>query len=133
MAKGVGTIFSDPEGQFTPIDSSGKEMGSKDNPVAVEVSGSLVAKETNKVVTAATNILASDYTATKNGSMQLMVQTDTAGVLSLIVDGVSGKMNAGASLATGVLYAFEIPMTAESTYNLQLSVGATMQIKWVVK
>lgn len=98
----------------------------------VNVNGSLVAKETNKAVTANTNILAADYTADGNKSSLLMVLTDTSSVLSLLVDGVSGTLNSGIALDAGKWYAFEIPITYQSTYNLQSSVSATMQIKWVV-
>lgn len=98
----------------------------------VNLNGSLVAKETNKAVTANTNILATDYTADGNKSSLLMVLTDTSSVLSLLVDGVSGTLNSGIALDAGKWYAFEIPITYQSTYNLQSSVSATMQIKWVV-
>jgi len=98
----------------------------------VNVNGSLVANETNKAVMANTNILAADYTADGNKSSLLMVLTDTSSVLSLLVDGVSGTLNSGIALDAGKWYAFEIPITYQSTYNLQSSVSATMQIKWVV-
>lgn len=99
----------------------------------VNVNGSLVANETNKAVTANTNILAANYTADGNKSSLLMVLTDTPNVLSLLVDGVSGTLNSGIALEAGKWYAFEIPITYQSTYNLQSSVSATMQIKWVVR
>lgn len=96
----------------------------------IQLTGSTLAKETNKAVTAATDIL-TDYTAPSNANSVLMVLTNTAGVLSLEVDAVLGSLNGGNPLDIGKWYAFEIPLTATSIYNLQFSVNATMQIKWI--
>jgi len=96
----------------------------------VQLTGSLISKETNKAVTANTDIL-TDYTATVNMTSTLMVLTNTSGILSLEVDSVLGSMNGGIALDTGKWYAFDIPITNTSVYNLKFSVNATMQIKWI--
>lgn len=119
--------------EVEPKDAEGNQLFTGENPGVVTVNGSLVANETNKAVTANTNILAANYTADGNKSSLLMVLTNTPNVLSLLVDGVSGTLNSGIALDAGKWYAFEIPITYQSTYNLQSSVSATMQIKWVVR
>jgi len=96
----------------------------------VQLTGSLIAKETNKAVTVDTDIL-TDYTATANSNSALMVSTNTAGILKLEVDGVLGSLNSGTALDAGKWYAFDVLMTDGSVYNLQFSVNATMQIKWI--
>jgi hypothetical protein len=97
----------------------------------VTVAGSLIKKGTALSVTANTDILGTTYTAASNMSSTLMIMTDTVGTLSLKVDGVLGLLNSGSSLDTGKWYAFDVPIINASTYNLQFSVGATMQIKWI--
>ncbi|MBC2726248.1 hypothetical protein [Desulfosporosinus sp.] len=96
------------------------------------INGSLANNQTNKVVTANANILASNYTPSKYSKSVLQVATNTAGVLSLVVDGVSGTLNSGEPLVANAWYEFEISLLSSSTYNLKLSVGATMQVKWQV-
>ena len=98
----------------------------------VSVVGSLANNQTNKAVTANTNILTANYTPTKYSKSVLQVMTNTAGVLSLVVDGVSGTFNSGSPLTANAWYEFEVSLLLASTYNLKLSVGATMQVKWQV-
>ena len=100
--------------------------------VNATVVGSLAKNETNKVVTANTNIFIENYTADKYSKSVLQVMTDTAGVLSLVVDGVSGTLNSGIALTANAWYEFDISLLANLTYNLRLSVGATVQVKWQV-
>ena len=97
---------------------------------AVQLSGSVVADETNKAATANTDILA-DITATKTEMTTLMVATNTGGILKLEVNGSLNSLNGGTALDAGKWYAFDIPFLAASVYNLQLSASATMQIKWI--
>jgi hypothetical protein len=99
----------------------------------VKVNGNLVAAETNKAVTADTDILTTAYTATKTGISALLVSVASVGVLSLVVNGVSAEINDGVSLDAGKWYEFEVLMAAGSTYNLQYSVSNTLQIQWVVR
>lgn len=101
--------------------------------VPVRIEADLVAKLTAQSVTADTDILTSAFTATENRTSLLLVMTNTEGILSLVLDGVSGYLNDGDSLEASKWYAFEIPVTSGSTYNLQFSVDATLQIKWVVR
>lgn len=96
----------------------------------VALSGSIITKQTNKAVIANTDII-SDFTASGSGASTLMVLTNTSGVLNLEVDSVMGSMNGGTALDAGKWYAFDVPMTDASVYNLQFSVNATLQIKWV--
>jgi len=103
-----------------------------DSTQEVTVTGNLANNQTNKVVLANTNILASNYTSTAYKKSVLQVMTNTAGVLSLVVDGVSGTLNSGSSLVAGAWYEWDVSLLSGSTYNLQLSVGATMQVKWQV-
>lgn len=98
--------------------------------VNAKLTGSLVLNETNKVTTANTDIL-TNYTSIVNTNSVLMVLTNTAGVLSLEVDGILGTLNSGTALDAGKWYAFDVLMTEGSVYNLQFSVNATMQIKWI--
>lgn len=98
--------------------------------LTVQLSGSILANETSKVVTANTDIL-TDYTALKTMQTSLMVETNTGGVLSLELDGILASLNGGSSLEAGKWYAFDIPVLAASVYNLQFSVGTTLQIKWI--
>jgi len=100
--------------------------------VNANIVGSLAKKETNKVVTANTDIWTEDYTADKYSKSVLQVATDIAGVLSLVVDDVSSTINSGSPLVANAWYEFEVSLLSGSTYNLQLSVGATMQVKWQV-
>ena len=60
-----------------------------------------------------------------------MVSTSATGILSLAVDGVLSTLNSGIALDINKWYAFDVLLLTGSTYNLQLSVDATMQIKWV--
>ena len=110
--------------------ASGNEIFTDGNPGSMKLTGSLICKETNKVVAVATDIL-NDYTATINTNSTLMVMTNTVGILSLEVDAVLGSLNSAVALDTGKWYAFDIPITATSVYNLQFSAIATMQIKWI--
>jgi len=103
-----------------------------DGNLKTSIAGSLANNQTNKVATANTNILAANYTSAKYSKSVLQVMTNTAGVLSLVVDGISGTLNSGSTLVAGAWYEFDISLLSESTYNLQLSVGATMQVKWQV-
>ena len=89
-----------------------------------------LANEVNKAVTAATDILTTDYTATESGISVLMVLTNTAGILSLEVDNVAGQLNGGTNLDAGKWYAFDVPIIEDSLYNLQFSINATLQVKW---
>jgi len=100
--------------------------------VNANIVGSLAKNETNKVVLANTDIFVADYSPTKYSKSVLQVMTDTAGVLSLVVDGVSGTLNSGLSLTANAWYEFDVSLLSGLTYNLQLSVGATMQVKWQV-
>lgn len=111
------------------ISYGGSSAASPDN---VKLTGSIVSTLTDEVVVAATNIIDSDYTAPSSSRSQLMVSTDTGGILSLLVDGKASYLNSGAALSVGLWYAFEIPLVLNSTYNLQFSAGATMQVKWIV-
>ena len=96
----------------------------------VQLSGSNVADETDKAATANTDILF-DITATKTEMTTLMVATNTGGVLKLEVDGSLNSLNGGVALNANQWYAFDIPILAASVYNLQFSVNATLQIKWI--
>jgi len=98
--------------------------------VNATLTGSIICKETNKITAIATDIL-TDYTATTNMNSTLMIMTNTTGILSLEVDGVLGYLNGGTSLDVSKWYAFEVPITNTSVYNLQFSAVATMQIKWI--
>jgi len=100
--------------------------------VNASIVGSLANNQTNKVVTANANILASNYTPTKYSKSVLQIATDMEGVLSLVVDGVSSTLNSGSPLIANAWYEFEVSLLAGSTYNLKLSVGATTQVKWQV-
>ena len=91
----------------------------------------LVSNQTNKAVTASTNILAANYTALNYQQSTLMVSTSATGILSLAVDGVLSTLNSGVALDINKWYAFDVLLLTGSTYNLQLSVDATMQVKWV--
>ena len=93
--------------------------------------GNLVNNQTNKAVTASTNILTANYTAINYQQSTLMVSTSATGTLSLAVDGVLSTLNSGIALDINKWYAFDVLLLTGSTYNLQLSVDATMQIKWV--
>lgn len=96
----------------------------------VTLSGSIVENQTDKAATANTDIL-TDYTATKTMQTTLMVAAGTGGILSLEVDGKLNSLNGGVALTAGQWYAFDIPIIAASVYNLQFTVNATMQIKWI--
>lgn len=101
------------------------------NPLPGSKYGNTIGNQTSLSVAAATNILTSSYSAASCQESTLMLMTDTVGTLSLLVDGVSGLLNNGVTLATGQWYTFKIPLASGSTYNIQFSVGATLQIKWV--
>jgi len=109
----------------TPLEAPSKVVNAT-------VVGSLVNNQTSVVVTANTNILTANYTSTKYSKSVLQVMTNTAGVLSLVVDGVSGTLNSGINLVANAWYEFDISLLSGLTYNLKLSVGATMQVKWQV-
>ena len=96
----------------------------------VSITGSLANNQTNKVTLADTDLL-TDYTPTKYEKSTLMVMTNTSGVLNLEVDAIMGSLNGGVALDAGKWYAFDIPLMSGSVYNLQISVGATVQIKWL--
>ena len=100
--------------------------------VNATVVGSLANNQTDAIVLANTNVLASDYTPVAYQNSKLVVATSVSGVLSLVLDGVAITLNSGIALVAGAAYAFDIPLMAGSTYNLQLSVGATTQVKWQV-
>ena len=103
-----------------------------DGSAPVVVVGSLAKKETNKVVTANTNIWTENYTPATYHNSKLVVGTSVSGVLTVIIDGVALTLNSGIALDAGAAYTFDVPLMAMSTYNLQLSVNATVQIKWQV-
>lgn len=109
-------------GLYVPVSSS--------NPLPTNIVGSLANNQTNKSVTASTNILATNYTPSTYQKSVLTVMTNTTGVLNLVIDGVAGAMNSGVALNANQWYSFEVPLMSTSTYNLQLSVSAIMQIKW---
>ena len=96
----------------------------------VQLTNEINANETDKIVTADTDIL-SDYTTNKTVNTTLMVMTDTAGVLKLKVNGKIGSLNGGIALDVDKWYAFDIPVLATSVYNLRFSVDATLQINWI--
>jgi len=98
--------------------------------VSTQLTGSNIANETSKAVTANVDILA-DYTSTKTMSTTLMVESNAGGILKLEVDGVLASLNGGTALDAGKWYAFDIPILATSVYNLQFTVEATLQIKWI--
>ena len=100
--------------------------------VNANIVGSLAKKETNKVVLANTDIFVADYDPTQYSKSVLQVMSNTEGVLSLVVDGVSGTLNSGLALTANAWYEFDISLLSGSIYNLKLSVGATMQVKWQV-
>lgn len=99
-------------------------------PAVTQLSGSIIADETDKAATANTDIL-TDIIATKTEMTTLMVATNTGGILNLEVDGSLNSLNGGVALTAGQWYAFDIPVLAASVYNLQITVDATMQIKWM--
>lgn len=94
------------------------------------VVGGLANNQTNLAVTANTNII-TDYTAPGYQRSTLMVLANNTGILNLIVDGVLGALNSGTALIASQWYAFDVPMMLGSKYNLQYSVSATMQMKWI--
>jgi len=96
----------------------------------VNIIGTLINNQTSKAVTASTNILTANYTSLNYQQSTLMVSTSTTGILSLAVDGVLSTLNSGVALDINKWYAFDVLLLKDSTYNLQLSVDATMQIKW---
>ena len=118
----VTSIIWDKLGNYLKLNTDGS--------INAQLVGSLAKQETNKVVLANTDIF-TDYTPAVYQKSTLMVMTDTSGILSLEVDSVMGSLNNGTPLDTGKWYAFDIPLLLGSVYNLQLSVGGTMQIKWL--
>jgi len=103
-----------------------------DGSTPVVVVGSLAKKETNKAVTANTNIWTEDYIPTAYQDSRLIVGASVSGVLSIVIDGVALTLNSGEPLLANSAYTFDPPLHAGSTYNLQYSVNATMQVKWQV-
>lgn len=101
-----------------------------DKDVDVSLAGNLINHSKNLVVTANTNILAENHTPAKTQKSILMVLTNTAGVLSLLVDGVAGVLNSGNPVPANQWWACEIPLIANVPYNLQLSSAATIQLNW---
>jgi len=102
----------------------------KDIKDGIPLTGSILGDETDKAVTTNTDIL-TDYNATKTMQTTLMVATNTSGIIKLEVDGSLNSLNGGISLDSGKWYAFDIPVLADSVYNLQFSVNTTLQIKWI--
>jgi len=115
----------------TDIQVAGADV-SDANPLPMKLTGSLANNQTNKVTLANADILAENYTSTKYSKSVLQVMTNTAGVLSLVIDGVSGALNSGSALTANAWYEFDISLLSGSTYNLKLSVNATVQVKWQV-
>jgi hypothetical protein len=105
----------------------------KQDSIITLLTGIAVSNLTDEAVTADTDILASDYEADGNRMSHLMVMTDTAGILSLVVDSIAGALMEGQTLSADMWYSFDIPFVDGEGYNLQLSESATMQIKWVVR
>ena len=103
---------------------------SASNPGFMSLTGSILKDETSLVVTLNTDFWGTDIIATKTENSTLMIMTSASGVLSLDVDGALGSMNGGTALDANKWYAFEVLMLKDSTYNLQLSVSATAQVKW---
>jgi hypothetical protein len=99
----------------------------------VKLASSVVANETNKVITANADMLATAFTATRTSMSTFLLSASAAGLLSLVVNGVEANLNDAAALDPGKWYAFEIPMVTGATYNLQYSANATIQLTWVVK
>ena len=99
---------------------------------ATTLTGSLANIQTDAIVLANADILTTDFTPTQYSKSVLQIMSDTAGILSLVVDGVSGTLNSGLALTANAWYEFDVSLLSGSTYNLQLSVGATMQVKWQV-
>ena len=97
--------------------------------VNASIVGSLAKQLTNETILADTDIIA-DYIPTTYQKSTLMVMTDTSGVLALEIDGVMGHLNGGIALDAGKWYAFDILLMTGLVYNMQLSVGAIVQINW---
>ncbi|HOJ78431.1 MAG TPA: hypothetical protein PL158_10080 [Bacillota bacterium] len=114
----------------TVIDKLNTVIDKLNTGLSVRTDGDLITKKTDVSVTANTNILDSDYTANNNKPSLLMVATNTAGDISLLVDGLAAILGA---LEAEKWYVFEIPLTENSTYNLQFSQTAVMQINWIAK
>lgn len=98
--------------------------------VSAELTGNIIVNETDKVVTENTNIL-TNYIPTKTGNSVLMIASNSAGILKLSVDNLVQNLNGGSIVLIDTWYAFEFPMLTGGIYNLQFSVNATMQIKWI--
>ena len=97
-------------------DAQGNELLiNSDGSAKVSIIGSLTNNQTNKAVTANTNILASNYSPTSYQKSVMTVMTNTTGVLSLVIDGVAGAINSGVALNASQWYSFEIPLMTGST------------------
>ncbi|MFA5383994.1 MAG: hypothetical protein WC364_04920 [Eubacteriales bacterium] len=94
--------------------------------------GNNVKDSTDLAVTAGTAFYTPNYTATATQKSILAIMTNTSGILSLLIDDKAGYLNGGAALLANTWYAFEIPLLSGKTYNLKLSVSATVQVKWEV-
>lgn len=90
----------------------------------------LLARETDKAVTAGTGIL-EDCVAPTDLNTRLAVLTDTAGIVSLEVDGALGALFGGAALDPEKWYFAEIPIPAGAELDLQFSAAAVLQICWI--
>ena len=99
--------------------------------VSTQLTGSNIANVTGAAHTDANTDAISDYTATNTMQSTLMVESNAGGILKLEVDGVLASLNGGTALDAGKWYAFDIPILATSVYNLQFTVEATLQIKWI--
>ena len=106
-----------------------KQLGNETLPVTL--SAGIVANLTSAASTANTNIMGSNFTGAATQMSELAFNASVAGVLSVMIDGVAWVLNNGNALVAGNGYTFDVPILSGSTYNLQLSVAATVQVKWV--
>ena len=96
------------------------------------VVGSLAKEPFNNLVTANTNIFATNYTSDRYSKSTIQIKTNAVGILSAVINDEVSMFNSGIALNANCLYEFDLSLLSGLTYNLQFSVNATVQINWQV-
>ena len=95
---------------------------------ATSATGQILANETNVSITANTNILSSNITIPAYGIVAVYFTTNTSGVLSAVINGVTATINQGGTLNTGTWYEFVMYAGQGMTLNFQFSASATVSL-----
>jgi len=90
--------------------------------------GSVLRTLTNLRVIANRNILIPDVRAPGFGKISVLFNSNTAGTLSAVINGIPGALSNGKEISPNTWYEFDLPVYPNMSINFRFSANATVSL-----